>query len=486
MAGNGGRPGVGSGLALTFGSAVLWGLAHLRTGRHRTGALLMATYLTLVTVSAAALLTARSFLLSLAVQPGWLAVFGAGALLFALATVAVVIRSYQLVRPRPLAGAAHYLSAAAVGLLCVLVVAPMAYAARLAYVSQGLVASIFGLSPTPVPADPWKGRERINVLLVGGDAHPSRAGVRTDSMTVASVDTRTGRTVLLGLPRNLQRVPMPVGPARDRFPYGFGGEPPLTPAILNEVWQYAEDHPEVVPGVADGERGPALLKKTVGGVLGLDVSHYAMVDMQGFARIVDALGGVRVTVRAPIVYGRRDEGLIPAGTRTLSGEEALWYGRSRTYTSDYVRMSRQKCLMNALVKQADPVTVVRSFERLASATANAVSTDIPREMLPALVALAGKVRTARIESLQFVPPLIDTSDPDYDLIKKKVTAAVEERSAARPATAARRSPAPTAAPGTPAAAPAPGAPAGGGSGAGTPPGVSALPQEAVSLDDTCG
>ncbi|MBG0826867.1 LCP family protein [Planomonospora sp. ID67723] len=466
MAGSGGRPGVGSGLALTFGSAVLWGLAHLCTGRRRTGALLMAADLTLVTAGVTALLTARPFLLGLAVQPGWLTVFSAVALLFALATVAVVIRSYQLVRPRPLTGAAHYLSTAAVGLLCVLVVTPMAYAARLAYVSQNVMASVFGTSSTPVPADPWRGRERINILLIGGDAAPSRAGVRTDSITVASVDTRTGKTLLFGLPRNLQRVPMPIGPARDRFPYGFGGEPPLTPAILNEVWQYAEDHPEIVPGVVTGERGPALLKKTVGGILGLDVAHYAMVDMRGFARIVDALGGVRITVREPIVYGRRNEGLIQAGTRTLSGEEALWYGRSRTYSSDYVRMSRQKCLMNALAKQADPVRVIRSFERLATATANAVSTDIPQELLPALVGLAGKVRGAEIESLQFVPPMIDTNDPDYDLIKEKVTAALAGRPAAKPATATRRSPVPA----------APGAPAG----------ASASPQETVALGATCG
>ncbi|GIH98148.1 LCP family protein [Planobispora takensis] len=497
MTGKGARGGVGVSLAFTFGSAVLWGLAHLRAGRHRMGAFLMAFHLTFVAAGITVLLTAGPFLAALAVQPGWLWFFGLLGMSFALATVVVVIRSYQLVRPRPLTGAARRLSAVAVALLCVLVIAPVAYATRLAYISQKVVNSMFTTSSTPVTADPWGGRDRLGILLIGADAAPNRFGVRTDSMTVASVDTRTGATVLFGVPRNLEHVPLPAGPARHRFPYGFGGEPPGTPGLLNEVWQYAEDHPEMVPGAADGRRGPALLKRTVGDILGIEVAYYAMVDMRGFARIIDAMGGVRVTVRDPIVYGRHNEGLIAAGTRRLSGEEALWYGRSRTYSDDYVRMGRQKCLMNAVAEQADPVTVIRSFERLAEAAASAVSTDIPRELLPALITLAGKVKTAKIESLQFVPPLISTADPDYHLIRRKVTAALRDEPAG-PATVTRGnmaadstgSPSAESPPEeSPSAEPASGEPPSGESpGADPVPAGSpaASPQETVTLDDACG
>ncbi|MET9065017.1 LCP family protein [Streptosporangium sandarakinum] len=413
---------IGPSLAITLGSAVLWGLAHLWTGRRAAGIALMGTFVTLVGGVAILLLTSRAELLALIVQPAWLWVFGLAALLFAAATVTVTVRSYQLVRPESLSGPARLLSALAVGVLCALVVAPMAYAARLAYVSQHVVTSIFAAGGAPIPVDPWQGRDRINILLIGGDAAANRVGVRTDSMTVASVDTHTGDTVLFGLPRNLEKVPMPPGPARQHFPYGFGGEPPYTPGLLNEVWQYAEDHPDVVPGVPRGHRGPTLLKRTVSGITGLPVHYYAMVDMFGFADIIDAMGGVRVTVRDPIVYGRQNEGLIPAGTRRLTGEQALWYGRARTYSDDYVRMGRQKCLMNAVAKQADPVTVLRSFEKLADATMHAVSTDIPQGLLPNLVELAEKVKQSKIRTLQFVPPLINTAYPDYDLIKHKIAA----------------------------------------------------------------
>ena len=433
MAGNGNRLSIGSSLALTLGSAVLWGLAHLWVGRRVTGVALMGLYVAVVTTVVSALINSGPELLSLIVQPGWLWAFTLGVILFSAFTIAVVIRSYQLVRPEPLSAPARYLSAFAVGLLCALVIAPTAYAARLAYLSQSVVTSVFTASATPIPVDPWKGHDRLDILLIGADAAANRIGVRTDSMTVASVDTRTGATVLFGLPRNLENVPMPAGPARERFPYGFAGEAPYSPGMLNEIFQYAEDHPEMVPGVPKGHRGPALLKKTISDFTGLDVTHYVMVDMFGFAKIIDAMGGVKVTVKGPIVYGRQNEGLIPPGTRRLSGEEALWFGRARTYSDDYVRMGRQKCLMNAVTKQADPVTVLRSFEKLADATANAVSTDIPKELLPNLIELSEKVKQSKIKSFQFVPPLIDTGNPDYRLIKHKV-AAVLARPADSPST----------------------------------------------------
>ncbi|GAA4224125.1 anionic cell wall polymer biosynthesis LytR-Cps2A-Psr (LCP) family protein [Streptosporangium album] len=434
MAGKRAGQSVTASLVLTLGSAALWGLAHLWVGRRLTGALLMGIYTALIATIVTALFKAQPELLSLAVQPSWLWTFALCALLFAAATVTVVIRSYQLVRPDSMTGPVRYLSALSVGLLCAMVIAPMAYVARLALVSQHVVTSVFAADTAPIPVDPWRGRDRVNLLLIGADAAPRRPGVRTDSMTVASVDTRTGDTVLFGLPRNLERVPMPAGPARDHFPYGFGGEPPYTPGLLNEVFQYAEDYPGMVPGVPRGHRGPILLKKTISDITGLDITNYAMVDMSGFADIINAMGGVKVTVKQPIVYGRQNEGLIRPGTRKLSGEEALWFGRARTYSDDYVRMGRQKCLMNAVAKQADPVTVLRSFEKLADATMHAVSTDIPQALLPNLIDLSEKVKQAKIKSFQFVPPLINTAYPDYPLIKHKISAilAAENSEAAAP------------------------------------------------------
>ncbi|MFI6814114.1 LCP family protein [Nonomuraea sp. NPDC050328] len=461
----GGERGFGLGrcVALTLGSALVWGTAHLATGHKRTGMVLLTAWALLAALVATLVLVGGPGLLSLAVQPGWLTAFAV-----ALATVAavwtiVIVWSYVLVRPANPTPGARVGSIGLAAALCALIIAPSAYATRLAYLSHDVVTSVFSPTSTPVIAqDPWNGAKRVNILLIGADAAPNRPGVRTDSMTVASIDTATGATTLFGLPRNLQNVQFPPGPARQRFPYGFTGEPPYTPGLLNEVFQYAEDYPEMVPGVHRGQRGPALLKRTVGSILGLPVPYYAMVDMAGFAQIIDAMGGVKVTIREPITYGKYSEGYLPAGTRKLSGQEALWYGRSRTNSDDYVRMGRQKCLLNAVAKQADPITVLNSFEKLATATKRAISTDLPQSLLPALIDLAAKVKGTQIKSLQFVPPLISTVYPDWDLIQQKVDAAIADRPAHRSATAK--------------AAPAPGA----------RPSAPSHPDRPVSLDEACG
>lgn len=427
---------LGASIALTLGSAVLWGVAHLATHRHKTGFALLSAYVLMLAGVLTIFTVFSTHLLSLAVQPGWLVALTVTLVLIALAWTGVIIRSFLLVRPEPSDAAGRFLTTTLTIALCALILAPTAYATRLAYLSRDVVTTLFPTNTAPVvAADPWNGAERVNFLLLGADAAPGRPGVRTDSMTVASVEIETGATTLFGLPRNLQRVELPHGPARDRFPYGFTGEGPRTPGLLNEVFQYAEDHPDMVPGVSKGKRGPALLKQTIADILGIPVNYYAMVDMKGFAEIIDAMGGVHVTIKDPIVYGKYREGLLPAGTRKLSGEEALWYGRSRTDSDDYVRMGRQKCLLNAVAKQADPVTVLNSFEKLAAATKRAISTDLPQDLLPALIDLSQKVKGTRIRSLSFVPPLISTVDPDWYAIRRKVSETLDERPANRSATA---------------------------------------------------
>lgn len=452
---------LGASLALTLASAVLWGVAHLATGRQRTGVLLMTFHLVMIAFVVTMATTFKSQLLSLAVQPNWLTALTGGLIGLGVTWSVVIIWSFVLVKPAVTTTASRTLTTVTATLLCALIIAPSAYAARLAYLSRDVVTSLFSAtSSTPVIAqDPWNGARRVNVLLIGADSASNRPGVRTDSMTVASVDTATGATTLLGLPRNLEQVRLPAGPPRERFPYGFSGEPPYTPGLLNEVYQYAEDYPEMVPGVRKGQRGPTLLKKTISNILGIPVHYYAMVDMTGFAQIVDAMGGVKVTIRQPITYGKYNEGLLPAGTRKLSGQEALWYGRSRTHSDDYVRMGRQKCLLNAVAKQADPITVLNSFEKLATATKRAISTDVPQALLPAMIDLAQKVKGTHIRSLSFVPPLISTGDPDWKLIKRKVAGALADRPVSKAATA----PAPR-----DAAPPTPG------------------PEEPISLDAHCG
>ncbi|ROO88577.1 LytR family transcriptional attenuator [Actinocorallia herbida] len=405
--------------ALTLASALLWGVAHLATGRRFTGGVLATAY-TVVFMGIGLCATRwRGHVAELAVQPDWLTLMMIGCLVLAVCWTLVIAVSWRLVRPEGLGAPSRILAVGAVTGLCLVIAAPFAFAAHNTLVARDTLTAIFGGHADKGDGRVLAGKKRLNVLLLGGDSGRNRFGVRTDSVTLASVDTRTGDTVLLGLPRNLEHVPMPQGPARQRFPDGFAGDGALTPGLLNEVYQYAEEHPEMVPGVPDGKRGPALIKQTVAGVLGLPVDYYVLADMKGFAQLVDAMGGVWLRIPEDITFGKYDEGRLAAGYRRLSGTEALWYGRSRTFSSDYVRMARQKCLLRAIARQADPGRVLTRFEQLAVAARHTIATDVPQKMLPSLLKLAGRVKDGgKITSLQFTPPLIDTSAPDWALIQR--------------------------------------------------------------------
>jgi LCP family protein required for cell wall assembly len=407
-------------LALTFASAAVWGVAHLAMGRRITGALLMGAFALLVTASVVAATAFQDDLKIMAVKPEWVRGIMVCAIALGLVWITVVIRSFQITRPSGLAFLPGAAAAGLVTVLCAAIVTPFVGVAKYGNTYQDGLTHIFqagGGSKTVNENDPWNGRPRVNILLLGGDSAYDRVGVRTDSMTVASMDTRTGNTVLLGLPRNLEHFPMPPGPAHQRFPDGFTGDGPQNPGLLNEVFEYAENHPEIVPGVAKGHRGPELLTKTISGILQQPIDYYILVDMFGFADIIDAMGGVKIKIDQPIPYGR-DGGVLQPGDRTLHGKDALWYGRSRTDSDDYARMGRQKCLLRAVARQANPTKVLTRFDKLVSAAKRTISTDIPTALLPALIDLSGKVKKgAKIDSLSFVPPLIHTGNPDFDEIR---------------------------------------------------------------------
>ncbi|MFC4585534.1 LCP family protein [Sphaerisporangium corydalis] len=431
-------------------SAVLPGSAHLRAGRRRTGFALLGTYVLAVAALAFAAFTANAELAGRLLDPAWLRGITIAAVVAALGWFALLVRSYVILRPGELSQTGQIISGILAGALAVTVTLPFAVVAQYVMVSEETLNTVFDSPATVVaaptgaarPESPWAGRTRVNILLLGGDWQPDRVGVRTDSVNLASVDVRTGDTVLLSLPRNLENVRFPPGsPMHERFPAGF--RLPANPDgsredLLFAVWEYAETHTELFGGRTG--MGPETLKETVGYTLGVEVDWYALVNMWGLARIIDALGGLTLTVPNDIVFGKHNEGLVRAGTRKLRGADAMWFARSRTFSDDYTRMGRQRCVLDALLHQADPGTVLLRFNQLAKASKGMFRTDIPRKMLEHLVPLAVKVRDAQVTGVPFVPPLINTGNPDWARIRKLSAKAIRA-SAAR---AASPSPAATA------------------------------------------
>lgn len=265
---------------------------------------------------------------------------------------------------------------------------------------------------------------RYNVLLLGGDSGAGRWGLRPDSLQVASIDVRTGRTVLIGLPRNMADFEFAPGSVMaEQFPDGFDCDG----CYLNGVATWAGDHKDLFSGDSK-DVGVDATVQAVEGITGLKINYWAMVNLQGFKDVVNAVGGVKLHVREEIPVGLPHDDFythLKPGYRTLNGFEALWFARARYDSDDYSRMARQKCVINALAQQVSPEKAVRNLGALAEATDGLIETNVPASDFGTLVPLAMKARSQKISTLSLVPPLVpNTAHPDMDAIHDLVDKAV--------------------------------------------------------------
>lgn len=429
--------------------ALVPGIGLVAAGRRRLGWSVFAVWAAVVIgVAVAAVLVGLPGLLALSSDAAVLGVVGPGLLFFAELWLVVAVVSLYALEPNGLRGLQRLSAALAVTVAASLVVAPLALAARYSATHNELLDRVFAsgeqrslTTPTEEPDaqqdvdddDPWAGRSRVNVLLLGSDAGKGREGVRPDTLILASTDTRTGDTVLLSLPRNLERVPFPEeSPLHELYPYGFTGPGSRNAYLLFSIYKNVPAlHPEIFEG--SSYPGADATKWAVEGVLGIDVDYFAMVNLKGFRQLVDALGGITLDVNYRIPIGTQVapgggctpaiDWIEPGQNKRLDGMEALWFARARCgpypITDDFNRMERQRCVIGAIVDAAQPTTVLRHYERIAGATGNLVLTDIPQDRLPAFVDLAFKVKDASISSLAFTDEVVESrANPDYERIRE--------------------------------------------------------------------
>ena len=425
------------------------GAGLLATGRRRLGALLLLVaalgLAVLVVVAASGDVLQRA--LAVAVSPRRLLAFAALAVLVGIvwcATILVTAWRAKPARPTPFQSVVGIVLVAA---LCSAVALPSAKGAQLAMVQRDLVKSLFdennapgakgAARPNTKASDPWKGIPRVNLLLLGSDAGKDRTGVRTDSMMVASIDTKTGNTVLIGLPRSLQRAPFPESnPLHQVWPNGFdcGAN-----CLLNAVWdQAAVQHKDLFRG--NSNPGLTTTRDVISEILGLRIDAYATIDLRGFQSLVDAMGGVDVNVPRDLPIGGKDSsgravpisGYVKAGHRHLNGYEALWFSRSRLDSDDYDRMRRQRCMVGNLVEQVNPVKLLSKYGQLASVLKNNISTDITQQQLQAWVVLVKRMQKGKITSLPLTNKVINTVHPDFEAIRTYVQQALNPALKPRP------------------------------------------------------
>jgi len=415
------------------------GSAQLLAGNRRVGLIALRTWLAIVAAGVLTLVVgavwhgAVFYLVSNTILLGLLRI----ALMFAaVGWVLLFMDAWRLGQPLSLQQNHRLAVVGLNGFLSMGIAASLLFGAHLVGVQRDFIVTMFGSGEVTGATN-----GRFNVLLLGGDSGAGRWGLRPDSMTVASIDAETGRTVLISLPRNLSEFPFRKGSAMHKqFPQGFDCDT----CYLNAVSTWAGDHTELFK--KSDHPGVDATIMAIEGITDLDINYWAMVNLQGFRDLVDAVGGVELNVRTRIPVGGLGSdvtGYIEPGVRTLNGHDTLWFARAREGSDDYSRMARQKCVMSAMLKQVSPQSAVANFEDIAAASSEMISTNLPASELDRFMQLALKARNQRISTVSLVPPLINTASPDIALIQSTISTAIARAEGRTPpAETAQAAPAP--------------------------------------------
>ena len=413
-------------LSLMAMTLVAPGSAQLVAGNRKVGTVAFRCWLGLLAVGATlvvVVLVDHSIAIRIATNTTLLFWFKLALILGAVAWAALIVDAWRIGAPLSYGLSQRRATVGVNGVLCFSVAGVMLFSAHVVGVQRDLMLALFTDGPASSAHD-----GRYNVLLMGGDSGAGRWGLRPDSMTIASIDAETGRTVLIGLPRNMEHFPFADGSVMDKqFPDGFVGCAGDDPCYLNGVSTWAGDHTDLFAGSKNP--GTDATISAIEGVTGLTINYWAMVNLEGFKDLVDAVGGVTLNVRQAIPVGGLGDDVtsyIDPGTRRLNGFQTLWYARAREGSDDYSRMARQKCVMNAMLEQISPTSAVRHFQDIAKASAAMISTNIPTSAVADFVALALKAKSQKISTLSLVPPMIVTSEPDIDLIQREVAEAISK------------------------------------------------------------
>ncbi|HET9588356.1 MAG TPA: LCP family protein [Anaerolineales bacterium] len=240
---------------------------------------------------------------------------------------------------------------------------------------------------TETPASPFLACHNLptmTILAIGTDVRPGerRHGL-TDVMRAVRVDFREQRVTTLEFPRDLW-VEIPE---------------------IEENLQ--TDHQKLNTAYAYGQPdyGPSLLARTLDRNFGLKVDHYVVANMHVFVDVVDALGGLAVTLPPGGVDGRtstdRSERLVfPGGPQHLNGEQALTLARMRN-ESVFERANHQNTVMCALRKKIESPEVALRLPAIINSFMKNIQTDLTPEQISQLACLGTQMPRSNITFASF-------------------------------------------------------------------------------------
>ena len=281
---------------------------------------------------------------------------------------------------------------------------------------------------TAIPASPFlpcTNLPTMTILAIGSDARSDeyRYG-RADMIRAVRVDFRAQRITALEFPRDLW---VKIPEIKDDL--GTDHQK------LNTAYTYGN------PGLHfwDGtSQGPGLLARTLDQNFGLKADHYVAVNMNVFVDVVDALGGLDITLTEAIdgrTSSDRSERLVfPAGPQHLTGEQALTLGRIRN-VSVFSRASHQNLVLCALREEIEKPETILKIPAMISSFRDNIQTDLTPEQISQLACLGTTMPRSNILFASFprelfkpdnvFDPVLDQDvfiwNSDFDMLRDYVS-----------------------------------------------------------------
>jgi LCP family protein required for cell wall assembly len=240
--------------------------------------------------------------------------------------------------------------------------------------------------PTPEPSPTAnKNPDRITFLIAGEDFQTGRDSGRTDTLMVVSLNMKTETATMISVPRDTSNFPLYYG--------GVVGPTFKINTLLNMVSAKKLSSPDEPMKTLENE---------IGYIVGIPIDYYAFLDMDGFAKMITALGGIDIVNLRPI----DDPGTgiqLGIGPVHLDGPTAVLYVRSRENGgSDYLRAGRQQALLVAIEKKVLSPSGLSRLTTLLNLAGSAIATDFPLKTARNYVSAVQHVTT--IDSCVLGPP----------------------------------------------------------------------------------
>ncbi|GAB3199807.1 LCP family protein [Geodermatophilus arenarius] len=264
--------------------------------------------------------------------------------------------------------------------------------------------------PTAGNSDAGDATEAMNLLLVGNDSRadltPDQlaelnagedSGINTDTMILVHVPADGSRASFVSFPRD-SYVEIP----------GYGMDK------LNAAYAYGYAEVDDAAPEADRQAGGAqLLVQTISQLTGLQIDHYAEVDLLGFFNLTSVVGGVDVNLCEAVDDSAYSGAVFPAGQQTISGADALKFVRQRhgLPRGDLDRIVRQQVFIGGVLRKMlseDVLLDLGKQRELIQAASESLTIDQDLDLLD----LAQQMQSVTAGSIEFqtIPIVGDDRD----------------------------------------------------------------------------